>query len=85
MSLFRREACHTANDDMAAVESPLVSVLRDCRLISVELDAILDGDEFACRKTYGPFKETPDRLGHGRDTIRQTGQDAEQLLSAWAT
>src|SRR5687768_17523637 len=84
MSFFWGETCHTANYDITRLKSPLVSVMRDCRLISINLDTILDGDELACRKTDGAFKETPDRLGHGSDTIGKTGQHTEQLLSAWA-
>jgi hypothetical protein len=82
MALFWGETSDTANYDVTVLEVPLLSVMRDCRLVSVDLDTILDCDELACRKTDGVFKKTSDRLGHRRDTVGKTGQHTEQLLSA---
>jgi hypothetical protein len=85
MAFFRGETRDTSNYHVTILEVPLLTVIRNCCLVSVDLDTVLDGDELACRKTDGAFKETPDGLGHGCDTIRQTGEHAEQLMSAWAT
>jgi hypothetical protein len=81
---FWGETCDTANYYVTVLEVPLLPIIRDCRLVSADLDPVLYGDEFAWRKTDSAFKKTPDRLGHGRDTIGKTRQHTEQLLSAWA-
>jgi hypothetical protein len=85
MALFWGETCDTADYDVTVLEVPLLSVMRNCRLVSVDLDTVLDCDELACRKTDGAFKETFDRLCHGRDTIGKMSQHTEQLLSARAS